>query len=61
MKDGFQMGRMDFLKGVGAGMAVAAALGLCFMPRRSKTSRRISRLLKLSGSALNGIGATLGF
>ena len=55
------MGRMDFLKAMGAGMAVGAALGLCFMPRRSKASRRISRLLKLAGSALNGVGATLGF
>ncbi len=55
------MGRMNFLKGMGAGMAVGAALGLCCMPRRSKVSRRISRLLKLAGSALDGLGATLGF
>ena len=55
------MGRMDFLKAMGAGMAVGAALGLCFMPRRSKASRRISRLLKLAGNALDGLGSTLGF
>ena len=55
------MGRMDLLKGLGAGMAMGAALSLCFMPRRSKASRRISRLLKLAGNALSGVGATLGF
>ena len=61
LKGGYRMGRMDFLKAMGAGMAVGAALGLCFMPRRSKASRRISRRLKLAGSALDGVGATLGF
>ena len=55
------MGRMSFLKGMGAGMAMGAALGLCLMPRRSKVSRRVSRLLKVAGSALDGRGAPLGF
>ena len=55
------MGRLNFLKGMGAGMAMGAALSLCFMPRRSKVSRRVSRLLKVAGSALDGLGATLGF
>ena len=55
------MGKRNFLTGMGAGMAMAAALGLCLMPRRSKVSRRISRLLKVAGSALDGLGATLGF
>ncbi len=55
------MGSMNFLKGMGAGMAMVAALWLCLMPKRSKVSRRVSRLLKLAGSALDGLGATLGF
>ncbi len=55
------MGRMNFLKGMGAGMAMGAAVSLCFMPRRSKISRRISRLLKIAGSTLDGLGGTLGF
>ena len=55
------MGKLNFLKGMGAGMAMAAALGFCLMPRRSKVSRRVSRLLKIAGSALDGLGATLGF
>jgi hypothetical protein len=50
-----------FLKGMGAGMAAAAAVGLCFIPRRHKLSRRISRLLKLASGALDGFGAALGF
>ena len=55
------MGRMMFLKGMGTGLAVSAALGLCLIPRRSKMSRRISRLLKAAGGALDGLGVTLGF
>ena len=55
------MGKTGFLKGMGAGMAMAAAVGLCIMPRRSKVSRRMSRLLKTAGSALDGLGVALGF
>ena len=50
-----------FLKGMGAGMAVAAAAGLCFLPRKPKLSRRAAKLLKLAGGALDGFGAALGF
>ena len=50
-----------FLKGMGAGMAVAAAVGLCFMPKKPKLSRRAAKLLKLAGGALDGFGAALGF
>ena len=55
------MANRNFLTGMGAGMAVAAALSLCLMPRRTKVSRRFSRLLKIAGGALDGLGATLGF
>jgi len=55
------MNRMNFLKGMGAGVALGAAVGLCFMPRRHKYSRRFSRLLKLAGTAMDGLGETLGF
>lgn len=50
-----------FLKGMGAGMAVAAAVGFCIMPKKPKLSRRAAKLLKLAGGALDGFGAALGF
>ena len=50
-----------FLKGMGAGMAVAAAVGFCILPKKPKLSRRAARLLKLAGGALDGFGAALGF
>ncbi len=53
--------RTFFLKGMGAGLMLGACLSLCFVPRRHKVSRRISRLLKLAGGALDRLGATLGF
>ena len=55
------MGKGMFLKGMGAGMAVAAAVGLCIMPKKPKLSRRAAKLLKLAGGALDGFGAALGF
>lgn len=55
------MGRMTFLKGMGAGMAMAAAAGLCFLPRKRKLSRRVSKMLRLASGALDGFGAALGF
>ena len=55
------MSRMFFWKGMGAGLAAGACLSLCFLPRRHKQSRRISRLLKLAGDALDRLGAALGF
>ena len=55
------MSRTFFLKGMGTGLLARICLGLCCLPRRHKMSRRISRLLKLAGSALDRIGAMLGF
>lgn len=54
------MSRTYFWKGVGAGLALGAAAGL-MIPRRSRCSRRVSRLLKLAGSAMGNIGGLLGF
>ena len=42
-------------------LAVAAAAGLCFLPRKPKLSRRAAKLLKMAGGALDGFGAALGF
>ena len=55
------MSKGTFLKGMGAGMAVAAAVGFCIMPKKPKLSRRAAKLLKLAGGALDGFGAALGF
>ena len=60
-KEGQPMSRTFFLKGMGTGLAVGACLSLCFLPRRHKMSRRISRVLKLAGSALDRLGGTMGF
>ena len=53
--------RTFFLKGMGAGLMLGACLSLGFLPRRHKVSRRVSRLLKLAGGALDRLGAALGF
>ena len=58
VKEGEIMNKMSFLKGLGVGAAMGAAMGMIAMPKQKKF--RIGEALKSMGDVVNNVAGTLG-
>lgn len=52
------MNKMSFLKGIGVGAAMGAAIGMIAMPKHGKF--RIGKALKSMGDVVDNVADTLG-
>ncbi len=57
-KEGIKMNKMSFVKGMGAGMIVGAAVGMV-MPKKSK-SGTVGKAIRSVGDVVENVAATLG-
>jgi gas vesicle protein len=51
---------MDFLKGMGAGMVVGAALGMVVAPEKRGGKKRLSRMFRAAGDVIEDISGAIG-
>ncbi|MBE6998404.1 MAG: YtxH domain-containing protein [Ruminococcaceae bacterium] len=54
------MKTMDFLKGMGAGMVVGAALGMVVAPEKRGGKKRLSRMFRAAGDVIEDISGAIG-
>ena len=54
------MSSMDFLKGLGVGMAAGAAIGMVLAPGKPKKNSLAGRMLKTAGEVVEGISEAMG-
>ncbi len=54
------MNKMSFVKGMGAGMIVGAAVGMAVMPKKTK-SGTVGKAIRSIGDVVENVAATLGF
>ena len=54
------MKAMDFLKGMGAGMMVGAALGMLISPEKRGGKKRLSRLFRAAGDVIEDLSGAIG-
>lgn len=55
------MKNMNFLKGMGTGVMVGAALGVVLSTDKKTGRKRLSKLLRAAGDVIEDLGGTLGF
>ncbi len=55
------MKMMDFLKGMGAGMMVGAALGMVITPDKRSGKKRLSKMIRTAGSVIEDLSDAIGF
>lgn len=51
---------INFLKGVGAGVMVGAALGALLSPDKKTSRKRLGKMLRTAGDVIEDLGGTLG-
>lgn len=55
------MNRMDFIKGLGVGMAAGAAIGAAMMPAKSRKKKTIAgRVLRTAGEIAENLTDVMG-
>ena len=54
------MKTMDFLKGMGAGMVVGAALGMALAPDKRSGKKRLSRMFRAAGDVIEDLSGAIG-
>ncbi len=54
------MNNMDFLKGMGAGIAVGAAVGMLVVPKEPKCKTGVSKALRSAEHIIDGLSAAMG-
>jgi len=52
--------KMNFLRGMGAGMMVGAALGMMLMPDKRAARRSLSRMFKAAGNVIEDLSGSIG-
>ena len=55
------MSSMDFLRGLGVGMAAGAAIGMVLAPSKPRKKSLTGRMLKTAGDVVEGISEAMGF
>ena len=55
------MKMMDFLKGMGAGMMVGAALGMIITPDKRSGKKRLSKMIRAAGDVIEDLSDAIGF
>ena len=54
------MKTMDFLKGMGTGVMVGAALGMLVMPDKRGGKKRLSKMIRAAGDVIEDISGAIG-
>ena len=54
------MKTMDFLKGMGAGMMVGAALGMALAPDKRGGRKRLSKMIRAAGDVIEDLSGAIG-
>ena len=54
------MKTMDFLKGMGAGMVVGAALGMVIAPDKRGGKKRLGRMFRAAGDVIEDLCGAIG-
>ncbi len=54
------MKMMDFLKGMGAGMMVGAALGMIVVPDKRSGKKRLSKMIRAAGDVIEDLSGAIG-
>jgi gas vesicle protein len=54
------MKAMDFLKGMGAGMMVGAALGMIISPDKRGGKKRLSKMIRAAGDVIEDLSGAIG-
>ena len=54
------MKAMDFLKGMGAGVVVGAALGMVMAPDKRSGKKRLSRMFRAAGDVIEDLSGAIG-
>ena len=54
------MKTMDFLKGMGAGMVVGAALGMIVAPDKRGGKKRLSKMIRAAGDVIGDLSGAIG-
>ena len=54
------MKMMDFLKGMGAGMMVGAALGMIIVPDKRCGKKRLSKMIRAAGDVIEDLSGAIG-
>lgn len=54
------MKTMDFLKGMGAGMVVGAALGMVVAPEKRGGKKRLKSMFRAAGDVIEDISGAIG-
>jgi len=54
------MKNMNFIKGMGAGMMVGAALGMMLSPDMKSSRRKLSRMFRAAGDVIEDLSGAIG-
>ena len=54
------MKTLDFLKGMGAGMVVGAALGMVMTPDKRSGKKRLSKMIRAAGDVIEDLSGAIG-
>lgn len=54
------MNNMNFLKGMGAGLMVGAAVGLMLSPDRKNSRRRLGKMFRAAGNVIEDLSGAIG-
>ena len=54
------MKTMDFLKGMGAGLMVGAALSMVIAPDKRSGKKRMSRIIRAAGDVIEDLSGAIG-
>ncbi len=54
------MKTMDFLKGMGAGMVVGAALGMVVAPEKRGGKKKLSKMIRAAGDVIEDLSGAIG-
>ena len=54
------MNNMNFLKGMGTGLMVGAALGLMLSPDKKSSRRRLGKVFRAAGDVIEDLGGAIG-
>ena len=54
------MKAMDFLKGMGAGMMVGAALGMIIAPDKRGGKKRLGKMIRAAGEVIENFSGAIG-
>lgn len=54
------MGKMSFLKGMGAGLMVGACVGMMMAPRKKTGKKAVGRAVKAVGEVIDEISSVIG-